>query len=135
MLRDANVVDEPPGLGGQDRRAVRGEGGRIFPAFGRINSRLRDIVAGGADFYRIHADVERQRRRWQANDRRADLLLSRGLPLAEAESILERYGDEVGLQDARLYSCLTRPGRARSDVHRCGRRGVHSHRIDDGGSS
>ena len=103
-----------------------GEGVQVRLAHQRVltdRARLRDIVVGSADFYRIHADVERQRRRWEANDRRADLLLSRGLPLAEAESILERYGDEVGL-DARLYSCLTCPGRARSDVHGCSRRGV-----------
>jgi hypothetical protein len=58
-------------------------------------SRARTIVAEGADFYRIRADVEESRRKWEAGKRRSELLLARGLPLAEAESIVGKYRDEV----------------------------------------
>ncbi len=75
-----------------------GAGGQVRLAHQRVLTdwaRVREIVAGSQDFYRIHADVERQRLRWEAN-RRSDLLLPRGLPLAEAESIVGRYGDDLG---------------------------------------
>ena len=57
-------------------------------------TRTHEIVAGSADFYRIRQEIDRRRQRWEAN-RRADLLLPRGLPLAEAETMLARYGDEI----------------------------------------
>lgn len=76
--------------------------------------RVRDIVAGSADFYRVRAEVERQRERW-AENRRGDLLLPRGLPLAEAESMVSRYGDEVDPQ-ARAFvkASRARAGRAQA---------------------
>ena len=58
-------------------------------------SRARAIVAESADFYRIRADVEESRRKWQEGKRRGELLLARGLPLAEAESVVGKYGDEL----------------------------------------
>ncbi|MGD0025639.1 MAG: AAA family ATPase [Xanthobacteraceae bacterium] len=58
-------------------------------------SRARTIVAESADFYRIRADLEESRRKWEAGNRRGELLLARGLPLAEAESIVGKYGDEL----------------------------------------
>jgi tetratricopeptide (TPR) repeat protein len=57
--------------------------------------RARSIVAESADFYRIRADLEESRRKWEAGKRRSELLLPRGLPLAEAESIVGKYGDEL----------------------------------------
>src|ERR1019366_9079364 len=57
--------------------------------------RARAIVAESADFYRIRADLEEGRRKWQAGNRRSELLLARGLPLAEAESVAGKYGDEL----------------------------------------
>ena len=58
-------------------------------------SRARTIVAESADFYRIRADLEESRRKWETGKRRGELLLARGLPLAEAESIVGKYGDEL----------------------------------------
>ena len=58
-------------------------------------SRARTIVADSADFYRIRADLEESRRKWEAGKRRSELLLSRGLPLAEAESIVGNHRDEL----------------------------------------
>src|SRR5579863_5407483 len=58
-------------------------------------TRARKLVVESADFFRIRADVEEGRRRWEAGNRRRELLLPRGLPLAEAESIIARYRDEL----------------------------------------
>jgi eukaryotic-like serine/threonine-protein kinase len=58
-------------------------------------SRARTIVAESADFYRIRADLEESRRKWETGKRRGELLLARGLPLAEATSIVGKYGDEL----------------------------------------
>jgi hypothetical protein len=57
-------------------------------------SRARTIVADSADFYRIRADLEESRRKWEMGKRRGELL-ARGLPLAEAESVVSKYGDEL----------------------------------------
>jgi WD40 repeat protein len=57
-------------------------------------SRARAIVAESADFYRIRAELEESRRKWESGKHRSELLLARGLPLAEAESIVGKYGDE-----------------------------------------
>ena len=57
-------------------------------------SRVRTIVADSADFYRIRADLEESRRKWETGKRRGELL-ARGLPLAEAESVVGKYGDEL----------------------------------------
>ncbi len=58
--------------------------------------RAREQIGADAEFYRIRDEVEEQRRRWQAAGRRTELLLPRGLPLAEAEAISTRFGDELG---------------------------------------
>ena len=57
--------------------------------------RARTVVAESADFYRIRADLEESRHKWETGKRRGELLLARGLPLAEAESIVGKYGDEL----------------------------------------
>ena len=92
-----------------------GEGGSVRLAHQRVLSdwaRAREIVAGSADFYRIRADVERQRMRWEKN-RRGDLLLPRGLPLAEAENILQRYGEDLPPEiRAFIKASRARAGRA-----------------------
>jgi tetratricopeptide (TPR) repeat protein len=57
--------------------------------------RASAIVAESADFYRIRADLEKSCQKWETGNRRSELLLARGLPLAEAESIAGKYGDEL----------------------------------------
>ena len=64
--------------------------------------RARAIVAESADFYRIRAELEESRRKWETGKRRGELLLARGLPLAEAESIVGKYGDELA-PEVRTY--------------------------------
>ena len=57
--------------------------------------RAKTIVEENADFYRIRADVEEQRRKWETAGRSRDLLIGRGRPLAEAESIVRRFPEEI----------------------------------------
>lgn len=58
-------------------------------------SRARTIVVESTDFYRIRADVEQQRQKWDAAKRSSEFLIRRGRPLAEAESIVRRFPDEI----------------------------------------
>ncbi|MEZ5873889.1 MAG: tetratricopeptide repeat protein [Hyphomicrobiales bacterium] len=57
--------------------------------------RAKEIVAANAEFYRIRDDVERLRGRWEKAKKARDLLIPKGVPLAEAESIAKRYPDEL----------------------------------------
>ncbi len=58
--------------------------------------RAKEIVAANAEFYRIRDDVEALRRRWEKSSKKRDLLIPKGVPLAEAESIAKRYPGELG---------------------------------------
>ena len=58
-------------------------------------NRARTVVVESADFYRIRAELEESRRKWESGKRRKELLLPRGLPLAEAASIVGKYGNEL----------------------------------------
>ncbi len=69
--------------------------------------RLRNIVAESGDFYRIRDEVEDRRRRWEANGRKDELLLARGLPLAEARKIAIAYATELS-PDARTFIAASR---------------------------
>ena len=53
------------------------------------------IVADSADFYRVRDEVEAQQRRWEGSWKRGDLLLPRGLPLAEARAMVAKYVAEL----------------------------------------
>ena len=55
------------------------------------------IVADSADFYRVRDEVDAQRRRWTEAGKRSDLLLGRGLHLAEARAMTEKYGAELSV--------------------------------------
>ncbi len=68
--------------------------------------RAKAIVAENADFYRIRAEVEEQRRRWEASSRKAELLIPRGLPLAEAETVVASYGPELS-SDVRDFVAIS----------------------------
>jgi tetratricopeptide (TPR) repeat protein len=57
--------------------------------------RAKTIVTENADFYRIRAGVEEQRRRWEASRRSRDFLVGRGRPLAEAETVLRQFPEEL----------------------------------------
>ncbi len=76
-------------------------------------SRAQKIVAESADFYRIRDEVEEQRQRWEAGKRRGELLLARGLPLAEARDIEQRYDAELSPATlAYIAASRRRAGRA-----------------------
>ncbi|MGO9171656.1 MAG: AAA family ATPase [Rhodomicrobium sp.] len=64
---------------------------RVLECWGRAKA----IAADSAEFFRIRAEVEEQFRRWKAAKERRDLLITSGLPLAEAESIAKRFRDEL----------------------------------------
>jgi hypothetical protein len=59
--------------------------------------RAKEIVAANAEFFRIRDDVEALRRRWEKSSKKRDLLIPKGVPLAEAESIAKRYPEELGV--------------------------------------
>jgi eukaryotic-like serine/threonine-protein kinase len=58
-------------------------------------ARAEAAVDDSADFYRVRADVEARRKAYEASERRPELLLARGLPLAAAEDMVRRYGNEM----------------------------------------
>ncbi len=77
---------------GEGRQAtVRLAHGHVLDSW----QRAKAIVAENADFYRIRAEVEGQRRRWEAARRPRDFLVPRGRPLAEAETIIRRFPEEL----------------------------------------
>jgi hypothetical protein len=55
----------------------------------------RRVVAENADFYRILQEVEDAQIRWRQGKKRSDRLIQPGVALAEAESLLARFPDEV----------------------------------------
>jgi hypothetical protein len=66
----------------------------------------QEIVRTNADFFRIRSEIEDQQRRWQVRGRKSELLLPRGLPLAEAELIVDRYRDELS-SEIREYVAIS----------------------------
>ena len=57
--------------------------------------RAREILSVNADFYRIRSEVEVRYQHWQNRGQRSELLLPAGLPLAEAETIVDKFSDEI----------------------------------------
>ncbi|BDL38624.1 hypothetical protein MSPGM_12140 [Methylorubrum sp. GM97] len=54
----------------------------------------RTIIAASAGFYRVQGDITAQRSRWESGKRRGELLIPRGVSLAEAEQLTEAHPDE-----------------------------------------
>jgi Novel STAND NTPase 1/WD domain, G-beta repeat len=75
--------------------------------------RAKAIVAENAEFYRIRAEVDEQRRRWEASGRKAELLIPGGLPLAEAETIISSYGAELSVDTRDFVATSGRRARRR----------------------
>jgi eukaryotic-like serine/threonine-protein kinase len=75
--------------------------------------RARDLIAANQDFYRVRDEVEAQRRRWEAAANSRDRLIGRGVPLAEAESIAARFGDELSPETRAFIAASGRRARAR----------------------
>src|SRR5262245_33638282 len=87
-LVDARILLSA-GEGGQ--ATVRLAHARVLDSWQRAGG----FVAANADFYRIRAEVEEQRRRWEAAGRRREYLIARGRPLAEAENIVRDFSEEL----------------------------------------
>jgi tetratricopeptide (TPR) repeat protein len=64
---------------------------RVFESW----DRARAIIAEHREFFRIREEVETQHRRWIEKKRPTELLLAKGVPLAEAQKIVTDYGDEL----------------------------------------
>ena len=78
--------------GSEHRRSVRLAHQRVLESW----HRARDLVTANADFFRIRQEIEDARGRWLASGRRRDRLIPPGVALAEAESVLTRFSDELG---------------------------------------
>jgi tetratricopeptide (TPR) repeat protein len=75
-----------------DRKAMIGiSHQRVFESWGKA----RAIIAEAKGFFRVRQEVETRRQRWEQNNRPAELLLAKGVPLAEAQEIVNDYGDEL----------------------------------------
>jgi tetratricopeptide (TPR) repeat protein len=57
--------------------------------------RAKTIITESTSFIRIRDHIETQCRRWESAGRRKEFLLSRGLPLAEAEDITNKFEKEI----------------------------------------
>jgi tetratricopeptide (TPR) repeat protein len=77
--------------GSEQNATIRLAHQRVLENWGRAKA----IVAANAEFYRIREDVEAERRRWQASGNKRDLLIPKGLPLAEAETIAKNFPGEL----------------------------------------
>jgi hypothetical protein len=71
---------------------------RVFESW----KRARDIAVEHADFFRIREEVERQHQQWLRSGGRSELLLAKGVPLAEAQKMLRDYGSELD-RDTRSF--------------------------------
>jgi WD40 repeat protein len=80
--------------GERDSATVRLAHQRILTSWQRASQIIRE----NAEFFRIRDEVEAQRRRWELSRRRNELLVPRGLPLAEAERLVLIYGNELGAE-------------------------------------
>ena len=74
--------------------------------------RAKTITGESADFYRIRDEVEEQFCRWKAAKEQRDFLIPSGLPLAEAENIVKRFGDELSEGLLRFIALSGRRARA-----------------------
>lgn len=76
-------------------------------------NRAREIAKSNADFYRIRREVEEQQLRWERSGRKGELLLARGLPLAEGEQLVAGYGAELTSSARAFVAASGRRARAR----------------------
>ena len=74
--------------------------------------RAKTIASESADFYRVRDEIEEQFRRWKAANEQRDLLIPSGLPLAEAENIVKRFGGELSDAVRKFIELSARRARA-----------------------
>ena len=60
--------------------------------------RASEAAQASRDFYRVRAEVEDALRRWQEHGRPKDRLIQQGVPLAEAEKLVEDFGTELPVE-------------------------------------
>jgi tetratricopeptide (TPR) repeat protein len=75
--------------------------------------RAQEIVRSNADFFRVRKEVENQWWKWRGLGRKSELLLARGLPLAEAEAMVARYRQELNPELCTFIAASGRHARLR----------------------
>ncbi len=76
-------------------------------------ARAHELVAANAEFYRVREEIEEAQRRWEVAKQSRDLLIPRGLPLAEAEAVLDRFGTELAPAAREFITASSRRARRR----------------------
>ena len=85
----ATAAEQGDGAVGEDLIGIAHQ--RVFESW----AVARKIIEEHRDFFRIRDEVENQRRRWEEKKRPGALLLAKGLPLAEAQQIVKKHGNEL----------------------------------------
>ena len=100
------------GTDAQARATVRLAHDAVFASW----SRAQQAAQANRDFYRVRADVEDALRRWQAHDRPKDRLIQPGVPLAEAEDLVARFGRELPAELAAYVAASRSRARRRQQL-------------------
>lgn len=95
---------------GPDRASLRFSHERVLTAW----SRARDAAQSAATYLRIRTELLRAEARWRTEGKTADLLLPKGVRLAEAERILKEFGPELDLTTPQLRHYVAASRRRRS---------------------
>ena len=90
--------------------------------------RANAIVAESRNFIRVRDDIEVQRRKWEGAQRRAELLLATGLPLAEAKESRQEVRRRTLTGSSRLRQGFAQP-RPPAPTACCDGDGVSSIRV------
>jgi tetratricopeptide (TPR) repeat protein len=100
------------GTDAQGRATVRLAHDAVFASW----SRAAEAAQANRDFYRVRADVEDALRRWQAHNRPKDRLIQQGIPLAEAEDLVARFGRELSAELAAYVTASRNRARRRQQL-------------------
>jgi eukaryotic-like serine/threonine-protein kinase len=83
----------------------------------RVWPRVVKWVRDNRDFLRQRARLSHALEQWKTRERHEDYLLARGLPLAEAESLLKQHEAALG-EDEVAYICASRAKAQRDELRR-----------------
>jgi tetratricopeptide (TPR) repeat protein len=75
--------------------------------------RAKDAAQASHDFYRVRAEIEDALQRWQEHNRPRDRLIQPGVPLAEAEKLVQDFGRELPAEINGYVSASRNRARAR----------------------
>jgi tetratricopeptide (TPR) repeat protein len=78
--------------------------------------RAKEAAQASRDFYRVRAEVEDAFRRWEAYNRPRDRLIQPGVPLAEAEKLVQDFGRELPAELSGYVTASRNRARARQRI-------------------